>query len=409
MSESGLAQKIISHPLVIPLYLPAILFSIAEGLLIPTLPLFATELGFSYGMIGLVLAGESLGMLMSDLPSGLLLRRLGEKNAMVVGLGLMTLSTLTLFWVRSVPMFLICRLLAGIGISLYNVSRLAYIADEVPIINRGRVNAAFGGFKRIGAFLGPLVSGAVATIYSLQASFLVFVGLGIGAIMVVVFFVAPSPRAETSDNAPIFSLANIITLVRTNIRILVTAGVGNFLMLMIRTAPTVIVPLYGANILGLDIKSIGFILGISAAVDMLLFYPAGYIMDHLGRKHAILSSVTVLAIGLAVIPLARDFWTLFFIEVLIGLGNGLGSGTMLTLGADFSSKEHRGEFLGLWMFIGNIGSATGPLIVGTVASLFVLESAAWVFSGSGVLAALVFAMLVPETLKKLPVKAQTND
>jgi MFS family permease len=108
----------------------------------------------------------------------------------------------------------------------------------------------------------------------------------------------------------------------------------------------------------------------------------------------------VFAVGLATIPLARDFWSLLLIEVLIGFGNGLGSGTMLTLGADFSSKESRGEFLGLWMFIGNMGSATGPLIAGTVATIFMLEATAWVFSGSSVLAALVFAILVPETLKK---------
>jgi MFS family permease len=123
-------------------------------------------------------------------------------------------------------------------------------------------------------------------------------------------------------------------------------------------------------------------------------------MDHYGRKHAIISSLLVFVVGLAAIPFTWNFWSLLLVEILIGFGNGLGSGTMLTLGADFSSRESRGEFLGIWMLVGNLGAATGPLIVGTVATFFVLESTAWVFSGFGVLAALVFAILVPETLKK---------
>ena len=399
MTESTLVRKVFSHPLIIPLYVPAILFSIAEGLLIPTLPLYAGELGFSYGMIGLVLAGESLGMLSADLPSGLLLRRLGGKNAMVVGFCLMTFSTFALFWARTVPIFLICRFSAGVGVSLYHVSRLAYIADEVSIINRGRVNAAFGGFKRIGAFIGPMLGGVVATIYGLQAPFLVFVGVCLVALIVVLIYVTSSPVDEVPENSAIYGAINIASIVKSHSQILRTAGFGNFLVLMIRTAPSVIVPLYGANVLGLDVKSIGLILGISAAIEMLLFIPAGYVMDHYGRKYAIISSMLVFTVGLALIPLTRDFRSLLLIEMLIGFGNGLGSGTMLTVGADFSSKESRGEFLGLWMFIGNLGSATGPLIVGTVATIFVLEASAWVFSGSGVLAALIFAILVPETLK----------
>jgi MFS family permease len=409
MTESSLVRKLIAHPLVLPLYLPAILFSIAEGLLIPTLPLYAGELGFSYGMIGLVLAGESLGTLIADLPSGLMLRRLGEKHAMVLGLGLMTVSTTALFFARSVPVFLVCRLVAGFGVSIYHISRLAYIADEVPLVNRGRVNAAFGGLKRIGAFIGPIVGGTVATIYSLQAPFLAFAGICLVAIVIVAIYVATSPEDNLADRSPIFGVSHLTSMVRSQSRVLATAGVGNFLVLMVRTAPAAIVPLYGANVLGLDVKSIGVILGISAAIDMLLFIPAGYVMDHYGRKHAIISSMLVFAAGLATIPLARDFWSLLLVEILVGFGNGLGSGTMLTLGADFSSRESRGEFLGLWLFIGNVGSATGPLIVGTVASVFVLESAAWVFSGGGVLAALVFAALVPETLKKLQRKSQPGD
>jgi MFS family permease len=392
-------KKVTAHPLILPLYLPAVLFSIAEGLLIPTLPIYAGKLGFSYGLIGFIIAGESLGALIADLPSGLLLRRVNEKNAMLLGLGLVAASTVALFWAQSLPQVLICRLLAGFGASFYNVSRLTYIAEVVPLVQRGRVNATFGGLKRVGAFSGPMIAGFVATAHGLQTPFLIYAAICLVAIVVVMIWVEPSQRLSI-EGLPSIGVNHLTSMVHSHARVLLTAGLGNFFVLMIRTIPGVIIPLFSADILGLDIKSIGIILGVSAAIDVMLFYPAGFIMDHFGRKPAIISSMLIFMVGLAILPLARDIWSLLGIGMLIGFGNGLGSGSMLTLGADFSPKENRGEFLGLWMLIGNLGSTTGPLVAGAVASIFLLQTATLVFSGGCILAIMIFAFLVPETLKK---------
>ena len=60
--------------------------------------------------------------------------------------------------------------------------------------------------------------------------------------------------------------------------------------------------------------------------------------------------------------------TLLAAAILTGIGNGFGSGIMMTLGADLAPKGSIGEFLGLWRLIGDIGSTGGPLVV-KVASL----------------------------------------
>ena len=103
---------------------------------------------------------------------------------------------------------------------------------------------------------------------------------------------------------------------------------------------------------------------------------------------------------MALVPLTTGFWGLLFAAVLIGFGNGLGSGTMMTLGADLSPDGSRGEFLGVWRLIGDIGFTGGPLVVGTVADILVLNSAIWVIAGSGMVAASIFLFFVPETLKR---------
>ena len=90
---------------------------------------------------------------------------------------------------------------------------------------------------------------------------------------------------------------------------------------------------------------------------------------------------------------------MLFAAVLIGIGNGLGSGTMMTLGADLSPPRSRGEFLGLWRLIGDMGHTGAPLVVGVVADALVLSSAIWVIAGSGLAAASIFLFFVPETLQ----------
>ena len=47
-------RAILRHPLILPFYLPAILFALCNGMLIPVLPLYAKALDVSYGLIGLV-------------------------------------------------------------------------------------------------------------------------------------------------------------------------------------------------------------------------------------------------------------------------------------------------------------------------------------------------------------------
>jgi hypothetical protein len=47
--------------LLLAVYLPALVFAISRGLLIPVMPLFVRSFDVSYALVGLVLAAESVG------------------------------------------------------------------------------------------------------------------------------------------------------------------------------------------------------------------------------------------------------------------------------------------------------------------------------------------------------------
>jgi MFS family permease len=391
----------VEHPVVLSVYLPALIISFSEGLLIPVLPIFVREMDASYALVGLVLAGEGLGMLLGDVPAGVLLRRIGRKGTMVLGLSSALLSTVALFWVGSLPVAFLCRLITGFGYALWGVSRHAYVADMVRVASRGRAIAFLGGLFRIGHFVGPMVGGIVAARYGLRTMFPAFGAVYAMALLMVVAFVRPAGSTQQQGAARSAAHDNhLLSTLKAHYRVLASAGAGQLFAQAIRAGRDVIIPLYAADALGLDVRSIGFVVSIGMAAEVLLFYPAGWIMDRWGRKYAIVPCFAIQAVGMFFLPFAADLASLAAAAVLIGLGNGLGSGSMMVLGADLAPPETRGEFLGLWRLIGDAGSSGGPLAVGNVAGLITLPVAAWVMCAVGLTAAAIFALLVPETLKR---------
>lgn len=393
------ARKLFDHPLIFPLYVPTFIFSFCQGLLVPILPLYVSDFDVSYSLIGLVLAGEGLGMLITDIPTGMMLRRFSGKRAMLVGIGFTVLSVAGLIWAQSIFEALAYRLMAGFGLALFSVSRHAFIAETIGLHSRGRALALFGGINRIGSFVGPAIGGQIAASYGLRAPFYLFVLAGLLVMAIITLALKehlPQERGGPSAKPHHYHL--ILTL-KTYYRLFAFAGVGQLFAQMIRTGRTVIIPLYAADILGLGVENIGLIVSIAAAVDMSLFYPAGVLMDRYGRKYAIVPSFFLQALGMALIPLAAGFTSLLLVACLISFGNGLSSGTMLTVGADLAPPEARGEFLGLWRLIGDVGSSGGPLVVGNVANFVALPTAALALSAAGITAVLIFILFVPETLK----------
>ena len=131
-------------------------------------------------------------------------------------------------------------------------------------------------------------------------------------------------------------------------------------------------------------------------------------MDRLGRKWAIVPSFLIQALGMSLVPLTGSFLGLLLAATLIGFGNGFSSGSMMTLGADLAPENARGEFLGVWRLIGDVGSSGGPLIVGSIADAFALPVTALLMAGAGLMAGAVFGLLVPETLKRRQPEARLS-
>ncbi len=384
--------------LLLPVYLPTMLLAFGQGMLVPTLPLYAGTFVDSFSLISLVVTAAGIGTLVADVPAGAMLARIGRKRAMVIGTMGIAVATAAMGLASQFPELIVYRLIFGVGTALWNISRMAYLTDVTTLAERGRALSAFGGVSRIGTFVGPAVGGVVAAQWGLEMPFFIAAAIALAAAIIAIRTVeeGESRAPAGGRHLPWSTLARTA---RSHSRELITAGSAQIFVQMIRAGRQLIVPLYGANVLGLDVAQVGAIVSISAAIDMLLFIPAGVVMDRMGRKWATVPSFAVMAVGMALIPLTADFTTLALATGLIGLGNGMSSGTMMTLGADLAPRDAIGEFMGVWRLVGDAGSTGGPFIVGAIADAVGLGVAALALAGVGVVASVTLAVFVRETLR----------
>lgn len=184
---------------------------------------------------------------------------------------------------------------------------------------------------------------------------------------------------------------------RTHRADLSAAAVAQFFGQVVRQGRLLLIPLIGVSQLDLSLAQVGLVLSVSSLVDMSMFFPAGVIMDRFGRKYSAVPSFTILAIGIGLLPLATNYLQLMLVGIVIGLGNGLGSGSMMTLGADLAPPGATGEFLGIWRLIGDIGNVSGPLVVGLIGEHLSLNKSAIALMMAGLFSAGIFLSLVRET------------
>ena len=381
--------------LILPIYIPAFLLATGGGIVSPTLSIYVKSFELSYTLTTVVLAVGVLG----NIPAGILVERLGRKPSMLFGLVMIGLSTIGMGLARNFIQLIGAQLIGGIGNALWMLARHAYMTDVIPMANRGRAIALFGGVNRMGTFAGQFCSIFLGV--NLRLPFFIYAGIVILNFCLCIFFIPETRRGRsqtTDEKVP--NLKHLLQISRQHARLLATAGVGQVCVQTLRRGCHIIIPLYADEIVGLSTQQVRSVVMISSAVDMSMFPVAGSMMDRFGRRYATVPGICIFATGMVLMPFTGTFKWLLLAAILMRLGNGIASGTMMTLGADLAPREGTGEFLGLWRLTGDFGGSAGPVVVGNLADLFGLSYSGFALGGIGYLAVGIFLWLVPETLQK---------
>ena len=368
------------RPIAVAAYGPTVLSSIGTGAVLPVLALTARDLGASVGTAAVIVSLLGVGMLVGDLPAGALAARFGERRALLAASVAEAVGMTAAGLAPSVVTLAAAVLALGLAGSVFGLARHAYLTDAVAPSLRARALSTLGGVHRVGIFVGPFVGALVLSWWGSIGPYAVGAAAALAAagLVAVTKDLAVRDAAHRADRASTVrsreGSLTVFRVLRDHRRVLTTLGFGVIAVAATRAARNAIVPLW-AEAIGLDATSTSIVFGLSGAADMLLFYPAGWAMDRFGRVHVAVPSMLVLGLGMVLVPFASTFWALVVVATVLGIGNGIGSGILMTLGADASPEVGRAQFLGGWRLMGDIGWASGPALVSAVAVLASLGTA----------------------------------
>lgn len=385
--------------LALPVFAPTFIMSACQSSVMLLIPLFALELGAHPGVAAVIFAIRGLGNMVIDVPAGYAASKLGDKFTMLIGIGMMIATAFAASFTQSALLLSFIAFFFGAAMAIWLLARLTFISETIAVVQRGKAVSTMAGLQRFGGLAGPVSTGVIATTFSFEVAFLCIAAFACIALTLTLVFVRKNVKVDNPESP---NLLRIVPHILSNHQhTFLTAGIAVSCCTLLRASRQLLIPLWGESI-GLNTNEIGYIVGCAAAVDMVMFPLAGYLMDNKGRRTTLVCCLAFLSLAIFLIPFSNSFITLLGCAMLAGFGNGLGSGINMTMGADFAPSSIRGEFLGVWRLMSDAGSFTGPLITGYIASSFMLAAAFPVSSAFGLVGICLVIFGVKETLQPKP-------
>ncbi|MFT3659863.1 MAG: MFS transporter [Gordonia sp. (in: high G+C Gram-positive bacteria)] len=174
------------------------------GVRIALVPLFVTQgLHQSAAWAGIILAFYAGGNMIAILTAGRLSDRFGRRPVLLPGLAIAASSTLLLGYSPNIWTAVALTVLGGIGSGLFAPTHQAALGDVLGVRQRGgSALAAYGMASDLGAVLGPLVTGAVATRWGFGPAFALTGLVCVVALLLWLSARETNPRTGHDDPAP---------------------------------------------------------------------------------------------------------------------------------------------------------------------------------------------------------------
>jgi len=375
-------QEFRLRDIALPAYGPSVVISVGHGAIMPVLALRARDLGADVGTAALVVGLLGVGMLLASLPAGALIARVGEKRALLLA-GLLDAAAMAAAALTDSVLGLgLAVVVSGMAWTTFLISRQGFMIEAVPAPYRARALSTLGGTYRIGVFVGPLIGAVLIGWTGLSAVF--WLALAMSLVAAAMATLMPDLGSEGRAEQQAAGHLSVWSVLVAHRRTLLTLGSAVVVLGASRSVRNGLLPLWAESV-GISASTTSLIFALAAFVDIVFFYPGGWVMDRSGR--AVVAVPVVLSVGIAalLLPLTSSAAGVAAVMVLIAVGNGLGSGIVMTLGADTAPIRGRSQYLGGWRLCGDIGNSGGPLLVGAVAAVAPLATACVVVGVLGLL------------------------
>jgi len=355
-------------------------------MLIPIIALYATELGASIGIIGLIIGLYSITNTPANILFGRLIDRVGYKLPLITGL-IGDAMSMFLYSVCRLPIHLaLVRTIHGTSGGLVGPATMSIFADSGGTA-KGRAMSIYGMSLALATLVGFGLSGVIASRLGYQAIF--YLGALLLTIGVVLSLLLP--RAEKKDGiAAKTSLGEGLKQVKGLLRRkgLTLSYCSIFAQYFSFGGVVTLLPIYVKS-LGMEAFHVGMLLTIFAIMFIIIQFPSGALSDKVGRLIPTATGLSLGIISLVILPSQATFPLLASVMALYGIAYGIIFPSISALVADHTVPEERGMATGIFHALLTAGVAIGAPVIGWVGETVGVEVGLLSTSGIMVLALVV--------------------
>lgn len=328
--------------------------------LTPLVPYFNEEFGLSKSAVGVLSGSYGAGVLVGSAPGAYLASRAGVKVAALVGLILMSLTSLAFGLADTASLLVVARFVGGFGSALSWVSAFTWLTARAPDERRGELIGIMVSAAVFGALLGPVLGSVAATVGLVPAFAAVAI---VGA--AIALWAAVEPAPERAEWRSFFATLRPIVQPR-----LATGLWLIGLSPLLFSALAVLVPLELSRF-GWGAAAVGAVFLVSAAFEAAVHPLLGRWSDRAGYLRPVVAGLLVSVGILLALPWVGNPWVL---GLLVLLASGAFNATLVPGTALFSRGTEKAGMegalaFGVTNFAWASGYAVGAPLGGTLADL----------------------------------------
>ncbi len=388
------------------------LIHLGHSMISPILPIYANSFGVSATEVGFIMSSYALARIFIDLPAGYFSHHYGVTRTISVALIVTAISSAMLGIVGSFWPLVFWRFWQGVGSALFITPGLAAVAELSPHERLARNIALYQGFHHLGSSFGPTLGGFLADHMGYHAPFFLFAGLAAMSMVIIPLGLRSSRnphhpltadkgtlegmswrkdlrlwfrkildrKSKTSkavSSLPLDEVGDRQEADRSTLRMMahifmnrqfLLIAMVEFIIFFTRSGSQLtIVPLLGANNLGLKVSQIGFALTLVAIGHLSTIYLSGWLGDRFGVKRVLVPSILLASVSIFLFGISSNYISYLSAGIILGLGSGCGGSLPPAYAAQMRGDVGYGLIVGPLRFFGDVGLMVGSIILGLVA------------------------------------------
>jgi MFS transporter, DHA1 family, multidrug resistance protein len=337
-----------------------LLTSCGYYLTIPLLAGYATgNLGMSAIQASALIAIHVFTRRGFAIPGGHWCDRLGNKPILLLGLAIEVAGYLVFAGTRTFPMWCIAVILSGGGGCLYNSASRTILATT----NRRKTGRNFGMFyvtMYIGALVGPITGGYLATSNCAEVTFLTAAAL-YAVVAILAIPTLPRDRPSGMAEKKMFQQIRAALSDRWFVAFCLCMTAG----WLIATQLYVALPLT-VNARSLGYSWIGGLNTLNAVVTIIFIYPMGRLSERFtapGRLRVLILGILLMSLGWLCCSWTPPIMLIIAVTIM-SAGQVLFLGTVEVLASQFAPAGRTGLYLGFGTMAWAIGGGLGSILCG---------------------------------------------